>query len=98
MPRATIEEEEVENKYLVVGDSGTVLHNHTYKIVDSMPVSFSSANELAFTNGNKLFFYDFMSQNLKKMDDEITTHKDGAVVNEAEYPPDTSHEDISDLI
>lgn len=63
-----------------------------------MPVSFSASNELAFTNGDKVFFYDFMSQNLKRMNSEIESHKNGAVESEEVYPPDSSHEDISDLI
>ena len=63
-----------------------------------MPVSFSSSNELAFTNENKIFFYNFMSYNLVKMNEDVITHKNGAVISSEDYPVDTSLEDISDLI
>ena len=98
VPRKTDTEAEDENKYLVVGDAGTLLHNHRYKIINSMPISFSAWNELAFTNENKTFFYNFMSQNLDKMNDEVESHKNGAVVSQEIYPPDTNLDDISDLI
>ncbi|CAI2381807.1 unnamed protein product [Moneuplotes crassus] len=98
LPKVEDEEHNNKNKYLVVGDGGTLLHTHTYRNIDCMPVSFSSLNELAFSNGDKVFFYDFMSQNLKKMNENVSAHKDGAVDSGDFYPPDTSHEDISDLV
>lgn len=39
-----------------------------------------------------------MSQNLDKMNDEVESHKNGAVVSQEIYPPDTNLDDISDLI
>jgi hypothetical protein len=46
-----------------------MMHNHVYKVIDTMPVTFSAANELAFTDQNKIFFYDFMSQNVAKINE-----------------------------
>jgi hypothetical protein len=90
--------EKQNNKYLVVSDGGNMMHNHVYKVIDTMPVTFSAANELAFTDQNKIFFYDFMSQNVAKINEWVDKHKEGAVLNNDAYEPDSNLDDISDLI
>lgn len=66
-----------DNKYLLISENGTLLENHKYKMIDTMPVDFSANNELAFTNDGKIFFYNFMKENLSKMDAKIEFHKNG---------------------
>lgn len=75
-----------------------MLENHKFRIVDTMPIDFSAINELAFTNDGKIFFYNFMKENLSKMNASIECHKNGAMESTAEYHPETNLDDISELI
>ena len=86
------------NRYLVISDNGAIFEDHKYKMVDTMPIDFSSMNELAFTNDGKIFFYNFMKENLSKMDSMISSHKNGSIQSNLEYEPETSIDDISELI
>lgn len=96
-PKIVDEYGESENKYLLVSDNGA-LNEEKYKVIDTMPIDFSNSNTLAFTNDDKIFFYNFMNQNVDEMNEAISKHKNGAVDSGDVYEPETDLDDISELM
>ena len=97
-----------DNKYLIVSGNGSI-QEHKYKVIDTMPIAFSSSNTLAFTcdsnsdstsnqdQTSKIFFIT-MNQDITKMDSKIDFHRDGGVDSGEEYATETDLDDISELI
>jgi len=52
LPQNADQGEERENKYLIVTDYGQYLHNHKYKVIDSLPTQFG---KLFLTKSNCKF-------------------------------------------